>query len=186
MQIVVATVDFPPPPHTIATIVVAKPGRGDDGGGKDGLRGKDARDREQRLIKWFQRGINRDQIEEFKQLSVSVAEMFERFLSTYPPRHASGCSMSVASELFGLASPTTAGFFSQFAGAVFGDGLYRLHRAEQVAYWNAIVGDAFPTFRQKFVCFGWDWLGRQFAVDIRRGLSDRGPILMLDPGIGDV
>lgn len=44
---------------------------------------------------------------------------------------------------------------------------------------------AFPEFGGRFVCFGYDWLGRQFATDSRRGESEDPEILLFEPGTGE-
>lgn len=74
---------------------------------------------------------------------------------------------------------------AKFGGATFDHGLYRLLRPEAVTHWTDVVSDAFPEYRQRIVCFGYDWLGRQFAVD--SGRRDRGEalVLMLEPGTGE-
>ncbi len=47
-----------------------------------------------------------------------------------------------------------------------------------------IVGEAFPDFKQRVLCFSYDWLGRHFALDFRRLEGDQYLVLMLEPGTG--
>lgn len=77
-------------------------------------------------------------------------------------------------------------FLQNYAGATFNDGLYRIHKAEEIDKWNAIVRKTFPELSEFIVCFGYDWLGRHFALDLRRNEGGEPLIIMLDPGTGEV
>jgi len=76
--------------------------------------------------------------------------------------------------------------FSNFQGCSFGDGLYRLHRFENIEKWNELLFDIFSDYKNKIHCFGYDWLGRQFAIDITRIIDGEPQILMFEPGTGEV
>lgn len=76
-------------------------------------------------------------------------------------------------------------FFENYSGSSFG-GLYRVHSVQNIGKWNQIVGDAFPEFSSRIFCFGYDWLGRQFALDRKRIESGESLVLMLEPGTGEV
>ncbi len=83
----------------------------------------------------------------------------------------------------------TKGFFelySFFNGASFGEGLYRLHDISKISELNEIVIQAFPEFSGRISCFGYDWLGRHFALDKERVVNKQPQILMFEPGIGEV
>jgi hypothetical protein len=69
-------------------------------------------------------------------------------------------------------------------GATFADGLYRLHASGEIESWTKNVEAVFPEYRGAIVCFGYDWLGRNFALDTR-GNEDQWQILMLEPGAGE-
>ncbi len=73
-----------------------------------------------------------------------------------------------------------------FQGQSFGKGLYRLHRVENITKWNAIVLEAFPEFKSRITCFGYDWLGRQFSLDSGRTENSEPQVLMFEPGTGEV
>ncbi|MBJ7353947.1 MAG: DUF1851 domain-containing protein [Thermoleophilaceae bacterium] len=47
------------------------------------------------------------------------------------------------------------------------------------------MADAFPEFAQRVCPFGYDWLGRQFAVDSGRVEDGQPQVLMLEPGTGE-
>ena len=53
-----------------------------------------------------------------------------------------------------------------------------------MARWTKTVEAAFPEYQGAIVCFGYDWLGRHFALDTR---SDEAqwPILLIEPGAGE-
>jgi hypothetical protein len=75
-------------------------------------------------------------------------------------------------------------FAEKFAGCSFEEGLYRIHDASTGPAGTQLLRDAFPAFRDRAVPFGFDWLGRQFALD-RERVRDRSPlILLLEPGMG--
>src|SRR2546429_4537168 len=73
---------------------------------------------------------------------------------------------------------------AKYGGATFANGLYRLLRPEVLLHWNEIVSAAFPEYRQRLFCFGYDWLGRQFALDSGRRENGEPLMLMLEPGTG--
>lgn len=75
-------------------------------------------------------------------------------------------------------------FFPEFSGRSFNNGLYRTHSVGAIQEWNDIVCIAFPEFSNQIMCFGYDWLGRQFALDLRRGKSSEPSVLMFEPGTG--
>lgn len=76
-------------------------------------------------------------------------------------------------------------FFELYSGSSFNNGLYRVHSANQVESWNNVLSEAFPEFSKRLCCFGYDWLGRQFALDNGRVENSEPLILMLEPGTGE-
>lgn len=66
-----------------------------------------------------------------------------------------------------------------YQGKSFKDGLYRLHKTSDIEKWNEIVSEAFPEAKNLITCFGYDWLGRQFAV-YKKTMT----VLMFEPGTG--
>lgn len=75
--------------------------------------------------------------------------------------------------------------FGQFGGNSFGEGLYRVVHPADLPRWDERIGLAFPEFEGKFVCFGFDWLGSTFAVDLRRTQQGQPAVIMFEPGTGD-
>lgn len=70
-------------------------------------------------------------------------------------------------------------------GCSFNQGLYRVIRAADEAVWNARVAVAFPDFADRITCFGFDWLGRVFALDSERIESDQAGVVMFELGTGE-
>lgn len=87
-------------------------------------------------------------------------------------------------DLFGRARGASE-FLQNFSGCTFGDGLYRIHRVEEINKWNSIVCSVFPELSRDIICFAYDWLGRHFALDFRRKEHNEPMILMLEPGTGE-
>jgi hypothetical protein len=76
-------------------------------------------------------------------------------------------------------------FAHEFAGATFGQGLYRFHDSQTgPRAWESIRA-AFPEFGSRACPFACDWLGRQFAVDAGRTEQGRPLVLLLEPGTGE-
>lgn len=73
----------------------------------------------------------------------------------------------------------------RFGGTSFENGIYRVIIASDVEEWNARVTIAFPEFRKRVTCFGFDWLGRVFAVDATRFKGGEPGVVMLEPGTGE-
>ena len=70
-------------------------------------------------------------------------------------------------------------------GGSFNQGLYRVIRASDAGAWNAQVTVAFPDFASRITCFGFDWLGRVFAVDPKRAEEGQPGVVMFEPGTGE-
>jgi len=59
--------------------------------------------------------------------------------------------------------------------------LYRIHNKNDVKKWNEILKRAFPKFKNGIQVFGYDWLGRNFALDTQRDV-----VLIFEPGTGEI
>jgi hypothetical protein len=80
--------------------------------------------------------------------------------------------------------PGTASLFAEFGGSSFNGGLYRVVRVSDLDTWASRIGDAFPEFKGRITCFGYDWLGRVFAVDEKRLEGGKPGVIMFEPGTG--
>ena len=111
--------------------------------------------------------------------------MFGRFLERFSPEGAVGCS---GEELLSFIEPLPVGLpdlLIRFAGASFGDGLYRLFEPREIEAWTDLAGQAFPALRDRLLCFGTNWLGYQFALDVSREEAGEPLTVMLDPAAGE-
>ena len=75
-------------------------------------------------------------------------------------------------------------FRNEFQGMEFGEGIYRVFKNEDIPKWKAIIAEGYPEFKGKFEPFGFDWLGRCFAIDLR--WKTKGQILMFEIGTAEV
>lgn len=64
---------------------------------------------------------------------------------------------------------TVKGLIDRLGGCTFERGLYRVHDPVSSVLASGWVNAAYPEFQGKLICFGFDWLGRQFALDPSRG-----------------
>lgn len=72
-------------------------------------------------------------------------------------------------------------FIDLMNGKSFLNGMYRLFSINDVEKWNEITEKAFPKYKNYIVVFGYDWLGRIFAIN-----KLNGTVLMFEPGTGEV
>jgi hypothetical protein len=77
-------------------------------------------------------------------------------------------------------------FAAKFGGCTFGNGIYRVHDASSGPIGLRTLREAFPEHAERAVPFSFDWLGRQFAVDLERLVAADPQILLLEPGTGQV
>lgn len=75
--------------------------------------------------------------------------------------------------------------FDQFGGASFRGGLYRIIHPADVSDWQDRIHLAFPEFEGRIFCFGFDWLGSVFALDIKRTEDGQAGVVMFEPGTGE-
>ncbi|WP_081020016.1 T6SS immunity protein Tdi1 domain-containing protein [Ralstonia solanacearum] len=110
--------------------------------------------------------------------------MFKNFSSSFRPdtspnsgagKDAASCDVSELSA-----------FFSHFGGMSFNSALYRILEADKVDGWNAAITAAYSGFIGHINCFGFDWLGRIFALNSRCLVKNRPGVVMFEPGTGEV
>lgn len=70
--------------------------------------------------------------------------------------------------------------FDDCGGYSFRNGLYRIHNPVSSQYWSILISTYFTGYR-KLIPFGFDWMGRQFAIHENR----KNIILMFDPATGE-
>jgi hypothetical protein len=109
--------------------------------------------------------------------------MFEEFERNFPPdlgRASGGEGAAVKSDVPGFSQ-----LIGRFGGVSFRRGLYRVIRATDLDEWKARVSLGFPEFAGRITCFGYDWLGRAFAVDMQRLERGQPGVVMFEPGTGE-
>lgn len=114
--------------------------------------------------------------------------MFKRFLKTFPLTAISNAKAApqVSSLRFLGKARGANEFISRYGGCTFSDGLYRVHPPEMIKEWTFILEKTFPEFQGTIECFSYDWLGRQFALDVNQCVNDELGVLMFDVGSGEV
>lgn len=105
------------------------------------------------------------------------------FLATYEPSSAPGGTPVPEGFLFGATGSDE--LFRLYSGATFSSGLYRLVSVEGADQWTRVVLAAFPQFEGRIRCFGYDWLGRFFALDNSRLVEGQPGVVLLEPGSGE-
>lgn len=111
--------------------------------------------------------------------------MFSRFFETYHPVEGTR-EGTIASPPPGFSVTGYTDFMSRYSGLSVAGGLYRVHELERIEIWNEIISEYFATYHGRFSCFGFDWLGRQFALDRERLTGGEPAVLMFEPGTGEV
>lgn len=111
--------------------------------------------------------------------------MFEHFRAAYAPlRDAAPAGQAWQHER--LAAVEGYGdFAAEFAGATFDGGLYRVHDDRSGAQALALIAETFPEFSGRACPVGYDWLGRQVAVDAGCVFDGKPHVLILEPGAGE-
>lgn len=73
-------------------------------------------------------------------------------------------------------------FLAQLGGMQFGNGLFTAFAQTDIEKWTKIAEEAYPGLKGSMKLFGHDWLGRIFAVGLRKNRHNL--ILMLEIGTG--
>lgn len=108
------------------------------------------------------------------------AEQYDREETSIPPAGDSSGFVTVEKH-----SPGFIAFMQQHGGGMFDRGAYRLQTLSEILHGNDMVCEAFPQYRDKVVCFGFDWLGRCFALDATRQRDGELLVVLLEPGTGE-
>lgn len=72
-------------------------------------------------------------------------------------------------------------FTEAFSGKEFGNGLFKVFKKEENEKWNGVVKEMFPEFQEKFLLFGYDWLGRFYATNEFENI-----VFVFDPSTNDI
>ncbi|MFF1254966.1 T6SS immunity protein Tdi1 domain-containing protein [Pseudarthrobacter sp. NPDC058329] len=108
--------------------------------------------------------------------------MFETFANSFTP---SSMECAPSRHTTEDAVPILQDLFEEYGGTTFDGGLYRVHSAASSREASEAAAYAFPALKTAWVCFGFDWLGRQFALDFHRGSPENPEVVLLEPGTGE-
>ena len=72
-------------------------------------------------------------------------------------------------------------FLKTMGGKSFLNGMYRIFDEKSIPKWNDIVKKSFPKYKNQISVFGYNWLGRIFALDTQRDV-----VLIFEPGTGEI
>lgn len=75
--------------------------------------------------------------------------------------------------------------FDNLGGCTFDQGLYRIHTYGSSLYWSELVANYFGDYKHKIYCFGFDWFGRHFAIDLQKYSTGEDVIYLFDPATGE-
>jgi len=84
---------------------------------------------------------------------------------------------SIESSLEKIRNTEVEILFRECGGATVNRGLYRVHTARTCVFWSEILNNYFTGYGGKIYPFGFDWLGRQYSINI----SNSKVIMMFDP-----
>jgi hypothetical protein len=85
-----------------------------------------------------------------------------------------------------VSDPRLNELLEQFSGASFNKGLYRIVASTSFHLAKGFIAIAVPSFAIRAVPFGYDWLGRIFALDPARIEGGSPSVVMFEPGTGEV
>ena len=72
-------------------------------------------------------------------------------------------------------------FGKRYSTKSFGGGLFNVMDYDKRSYWNELIGEFFPSYKDNIAVIGYDWLGRVFAT-----LKDQDCIKLFEIGTGEV
>jgi hypothetical protein len=108
---------------------------------------------------------------------------FPAFSSAYPITSSVG---NAPLDLAGVSVPDDfRSLIEKFGGCTFGNGLYRILRGDRIKETYSSLVAIFPEYANRILPFGFDWLGRHFALDFGRMTDGAPTILLLDVGFGE-
>jgi len=80
-----------------------------------------------------------------------------------------------------MKNKTNFDLFAKYEGHIVEKGFFRFHTKGSSYIWTKYVSEFFKDYLNKIFCFGFDWMGRQFAADFKDDI-----IYMFDSATGEV
>jgi hypothetical protein len=108
--------------------------------------------------------------------------MFERFFERYQitPTGDEAAALPLPNPWSGGTIRGWDELFTQCPGVTFNNGIYRLHTPASAQAANHLFDQTFLHLKGSALCFGFDWLGRQFALDLERMIDGEPGVLLID------
>ena len=106
------------------------------------------------------------------------------FLKHFEQTASADCGAMTSASVLRQVDADFVSCLEQLGGKTFRHGLYRVFRGDQIEDATSAIQRVFPEYRENIVAFGYDWLGRHFAIDKRRMEGGRPLVLMLEVGTG--
>lgn len=106
--------------------------------------------------------------------------MFEKFLENFKVTDRGEKSTNF-DLLNSFESKDIQNFLIKFEGSVFNNGVYSIHRTEDMPKWKELVQEAFPEdMAGNILCFAQDWQSRQFVLELDSLKTDEPEIYLID------
>ncbi|MEU0792391.1 hypothetical protein ABZ342_20170 [Amycolatopsis sp. NPDC005961] len=82
--------------------------------------------------------------------------------------------------------PAVRAFLEANHGCEFRSGIYRVHDSRSASVVDSVI-QMHPRWSGRVLPFAFDWLGRQFALDVSAGFDEgEAEVLIFEPGTGEV
>ena len=114
-----------------------------------------------------------------------TSQLFKRFLTQYSLDTVTETLKPVPSERY-IGIDGWNELFAFANAASFNCGVYRVVNLEDVQFWKGAITSVFPKFAERIIPFGYDWLGRFFALDKGRMEQGQPLILLFSPFTNEV
>ena len=101
-------------------------------------------------------------------------KVYEKFIEKNHPK-----GLQIAEKHYAFADRVNADIktlFEECGGQSIRQGLYHVYDADTSLRWSEIIGNYFEQYKGRIIPFGYDWAGRQYAMEIVKGDN----ILMFD------
>lgn len=72
-------------------------------------------------------------------------------------------------------------FYEAYGGRSFGGGIYRVFAKTEVASWINNIAEMYPQLDNVVIPYGYDWLGRVFAICLNSKSNWNGKVLLIFP-----
>lgn len=110
--------------------------------------------------------------------------MFERFLASFEVDRSS--AIAAWEDPSNGRVPNLEELTSNWGGASFGSGIYRIHTKKTFDAAVGAIGEYLPRGRSGAIPFAFDWLGRNYVVDLLAFSQGSHMVLIVDLGEGRV